>query len=648
MRNVFILLFFPMFLFAQEYQFKGYTYSTKTISVPEKFSGEDEIILEKNRKIQLSEYKGGTVYISLYHDRILLQGDDAVERNNRIYIPFRIDESLLDLKVKVTNKDGKEIIFDKSEIKEETDSEKGVTYKYFAVKGLEKGAIIEKIYVLAEQARFNDTEIEVQDSKSILDFSFELIYPKHLEFLTKSYNGLVESAIKEDAYPELNAIKLEVKNLPSYYSKFKYDNHIKNIQRFRFKLENNLSSRQNKLYNYKEFAASVYDNLYKELPSKDAKAIDAFIKLKNTTSLLDKIREIEHKVKTEINYEEYYSGNAGEHAKTIKIKKGNESDIVMLFLGIFMKNNIKHELVFTTNRYQKTFDEDFETTGNLKEILIYFPEIDMYMGPIARDERIPLYPYGLGNNKGLFIKEKEFGGVKMGIGKVQDIKLSETTSDTMEIKIDMSIDADNPTVSSILKFGGYAAGNFQPIKDFVSPEQFKDVLKEISKNYAMENSEFEEMTSENDGIINLGKLPYVMKLKFKASDLIQKAGDSYLVKIGETIGRQIEMYDSTERNVPVEIQYPHYYFRKIELILPQGYKVSNPELTKMYFETMIDGNKEALFESDFKIDDNKIVVKNTEYYKAIEYPLSVFKPYREVVNAAADFNKIVLVLKKEK
>lgn len=646
MRLVLIMILFPVIIFGQEFQFKGYNYSSKPYQVPEQFSTEDEIILEKNRKIEIYLKGNETAYISLYHERILLQGDDAVERNNRIYIPFRIDESLIDLKVKVTKKDGTEINFDKSEIKEETDTEKGVTYKYFAVKGLEKGAIIEKIFILYEQPRLSDTEIDVQENQPVLDFSFELIYPKHLEFLTKSYNGLPEATVKEDAYTNQNALNLKASNIEAYNTKFSYNNRIKNIQRFRFKLENNTSSGNRKLFNYKEFAASVYENLYQEMADKDLKEIEAFIKVNKNATLVERLREIEHKVKTEINFEEYYEGNKG-IAKTLKVKKANETDLITLLIGIFRKNNIKHELVFTTNRYTKTFDEDFETTGNMKEILFYFPQVDMYMYPKTRDERMPIFPYGLGNNKGLFIKEKEFGGAKMGIGKVEDINLSHSTLDTMLITIDMTQDMENPLVSSKLQFAGYAAGNFQPIKDFVSPEQFDEVMKQIAKNYTLENTEFEEIKTENDGVKNLGKIPYIMNLKFKSAELVQKAGESYLVKLGETIGRQIEMYDSTERKVPVEISYPHYYYRKIELLFPKGYKISNPESTKMYYETLLNDKKEALFESDYKIEGNKLTVLNTEYYSAMEYPVSVYKSYREVVNAAADFNKIVLVLKKE-
>ncbi|MFM2394921.1 MAG: hypothetical protein RLZZ546_2904 [Bacteroidota bacterium] len=646
MKKLLALLLFPVLLFGQEYQFKGYTFSDKPYKIPEQFANDDEIIIEKNHKIEVYLNEKATGYISLYHERILLQGDDAVERNNRIYIPFRLDESLLDLQVRVTKKDGTNINFDKSEIKEEVDTEKGLTYKYFAVKGLEKGAIIEKIFVLLEQPRFNDTEVEVQENKPILNYYFELIYPKHLEFIAKSYNGLPPATVKEEAYKEKNSMELKASDIPEYYSKFDYDNRIKNIQRLRFKLENNLANGNRKLFNYKEFASHVYNNLYQELTNKELKEIESFIKINNTMPVFDKIREIEHKVKTEINFEEYYEGNK-DFTKTFKVKKGNETDLVVLFVNIFRKYNIKHELVFTSNRYRKTFDDDFETTGNLSEVLFYFPELDMYMYPKTRDERMPIFPYGLGNTKGLFIKEKEFGGTKMGIGKVEEIKLSHTTLDTMIIKIDMTQDVENPSINTTLKFGGYAAGNFQPIKDFVSPDQYTDVLKQIAKNYTLENTELNDISTENDGVKNLGKLPFVIKLKFNSPELVQKAGESYLVKIGETIGRQIEMYDSTERNIPVEIQYPHYYYRKIELLLPMGYKISNPEITKMYFETIMDGKKEALFESDYKIEDNKLSVSNVEYYSTIEYPISVYKSYREVINAAADFNKLVLVLKKQ-
>ena len=63
--------------------------------------------------------------------------------------------------------------------------------------------------------------------------------------------------------------------------------------------------------------------------------------------------------------------------------------------------------------------------------------------------------------------------------------------------------------------------------------------------------------------------------------------------------------------------------------------------------TILENKKVALFESSYQVNGNEITVNNNEFYYNIKYPMEVFESYKEVVNAAADFNKITLVLTKK-
>jgi hypothetical protein len=67
----------------------------------------------------------------------------------------------------------------------------------------------------------------------------------------------------------------------------------------------------------------------------------------------------------------------------------------------------------------------------------------------------------------------------------------------------------------------------------------------------------------------------------------------------------------------------------------------------MNFKADINGKTEAHFESSYKQNDNVVTVTNTESYHAINYPLNIFDSYKAVINAAADFNKITLILSKQ-
>ncbi len=54
-----------------------------------------------------------------------------------------------------------------------------------------------------------------------------------------------------------------------------------------------------------------------------------------------------------------------------------------------------------------------------------------------------------------------------------------------------------------------------------------------------------------------------------------------------------------------------------------------------------------LFKSDYTLKDDLLEVRVEEFYKQIYAPLSRYEDFRKVVNAAADFNKITLVLEKK-
>ena len=99
-------------------------------------------------------------------------------------------------------------------------------------------------------------------------------------------------------------------------------------------------------------------------------------------------------------------------------------------------------------------------------------------------------------------------------------------------------------------FGGYSGGDIQAYKDLIPPDMYDEFLNDISKNYAAD-VEMESIEALNDGIEYIGKSNFTLKVNFYAGDLIEQAGDKYLFKIGQLIGKQTEIYQTDERLYPV-------------------------------------------------------------------------------------------------
>ena len=49
----------------------------------------------------------------------------------------------------------------------------------------------------------------------------------------------------------------------------------------------------------------------------------------------------------------------------------------------------------------------------------------------------------------------------------------------------------------------------------------------------------------------------------------------------------------------------------------------------------------------YELDDNLLKITANEYYKINKIPVTIYEDYRRVINSAADFNKITLLLIKE-
>ena len=645
----FVAILNTTLIFAQDYSFKNYDWDEKAVKVdiPEKYINENEVILDQNIKVELVVTGKKAVQYRLLHEKIYINSDDAIERNNKIYIPFSLDESVVLNKARVLLKDGKVITLKKEDIKEDIDQEKGVKYNYFAVNGLEKGAVIEKIYILEESPELNGKSFKLQSEYPTVNLNFELIFPSHLAFKTKSYNGLSEPIKSKDTINNRTHLNITEKNIIAIDDNEKYTNWNAHLKMIRYKMDENFYSGAKNMNNFKEFATNLFDRLNPELDKKELKAIDNFCKsIPKSTDLQEQIWNIENKIKKTITYDRYIDGKE-KLSDIIDSKQASQGDILKFYCAIFKNFQIENNVVLTSNRYKIPFDNDFESYENLSEILFYFPTIKKYLTPTEIEYRIPLFPANIANNNGLFIKQKMFSGIAMGTGEINFIEIPGTdiTHDVMNITIDFTKDIENPTITDKLTFGGYSGLNFQPIKDFAPADQYTTILKSIAQNYTVE-TEFKTLTTENDGTEFIGKKPFVLNVTFDGKDLIQKAGSNYLFSVGQTIGKQLEFYQENKRILPVEIDYPHYYTRTIKILLPKGVTIKNLDKFIMDYKTQINGKTEAAFISKYNQKNDEITIDNVEYYNIMNYPLDKFEEYKAVINAAADFNKIVIILSK--
>jgi hypothetical protein len=137
--------------------------------------------------------------------------------------------------------------------------------------------------------------------------------------------------------------------------------------------------------------------------------------------------------------------------------------------------------------------------------------------------------------------------------------------------------------------------------------------------------------------------PLVISANVNTDKFLEVAGMKYLFKVGELIGPQMELYQEEKRELPVQSDYNRAYHRELTFNIPEGYKIVNLEDINMDVTHKTKDKVDLAFVSTFKQEGNTIKVTIDEFYELMDMPKEEYESYQAVVNAAADFNKIVLI-----
>ena len=609
-----------------------------------------EEILELKSKVVtefIYDEKGSLIEYFLEHRVVWLNSDHAIERYNKIYLPHSGSTELVVSRARVVKSDGKIFELDKSNIFTAKDEETGKQYKYFAFEGIEKGSFIEYFYVEERDPSYNGNRLFLQSSIQKEKVEFDFFAPKNLVFAFKTYNGL--PPVKVDTLTthklhwtlEMDQLdKLEEEELSAY-----------NASRASivYKLDQNLYNNKKDISSYGGISQNIYSYYYPEYSRKTQKAVNKFIAEVFKKKIPEEdaaIRKLEFFIKNNV----YFTNGNGEDLKdldeVLANKVANEAGIVKLYVAILRTLDIDHELVLTCDRQDLKFDREFEASNFLQEFLIYFPESKKYLSPVERASRYGYPPAYLTDTYGLFIKEVTVGTLTSGLGKIEFIEpvKAENTIDRMLLDINFSSeDISNINVHLDRGMSGYYGMYIHPFMDLIKEKD----RNELIENFARNLDEGAEVTTKE--ILNadpelFGIKPLQFVLDFKSDAFMEKAGNKYIFKIGELIGRQIELYQEKERKSPLENEFQRSYYRTIKVNIPMGYQISNLDDLNIHNTFSKDGKEVLSFHSFYDVEDNVLTITADEHYRVNIVSVDRYEDYRTVINSAADFNKVSLIL----
>jgi hypothetical protein len=235
------------------------------------------------------------------------------------------------------------------------------------------------------------------------------------------------------------------------------------------------------------------------------------------------------------------------------------------------------------------------------------------------------------------------------MAEVKNISLEDYTKsiNNIETKLELNPALDSLTMDGRQIFTGYVATGYRDAFNYTNDEQRANIIKELAKSFAstdhilskeIVNQEFDKATNNE---------PLVLHIKTKSSELVERAGNKILIKIGMAIGPQVEMYQEKPRQEPVDIEFGHVEERKIDLVIPDGCIISN--LNDLNINQIYKDNGELTmgFVSKYELKGNVLSIHIMEEYRNLLYPIAQFDSFRKVINASSDFNKVVLVLEKK-
>lgn len=612
-----------------------------------KLSGDEEklpeLMIKSHVQYEYTFENDEFVMYSTHHRIIYVNSNEAIQKHNRIFIPMNSTMALTTLKARSINRAGKAVYFDENNLKEIKEEASGNAYRIFAMEGVEIGSEIEYFYTRKMVADVFNREF-MQFDVPAKNASMRLSSPRHLRFDFKTYNGLPAVQHLPDTTQniyEVNALSIDAMKEEPYASQ------TANRKRVEYKLAYNTSRSRARLYTWEDAAKRFYEGLTTSSKN-DHKAVEKFVaaaKIDKKLSTAEQIKKMEGLIKKTVNINKEGSDEQlGVPESILKYKVASREGITKLYIAVFTHMGIKAHPVVTCSRERFRFDGDFDTWSYLDDYLIYFPDTKGFLAPYF-DTRYPLVPGEYTSQKGLFIEPFEVGGVHSALGTINDIPAADYLANQDNLDIDVKFDEglESNTIVQLRSFTGFTADYFVVFNEMLSEDKRKQMVEELFKQTAADA----QLGSWTATPVSKPERDWFdMKGEFKTGAFIEKAGPRVLFKVGLLIGPQVEMYRDDKRTMPVENDNNRNYDRLIRIHIPAGYTVKNAEHLKMNFSYSNDENTPFLFKSDYVIKGDILEITIAEFYKEIYVPLDRYEDFRKVVNAAADFNKVTLVLEK--
>ncbi len=579
-----------------------------------------------------------------FHEIVRTSNDQALSSQNKIYISTGNVIDILDIKARTISKEGVVVSLNQKDVKEVEDEENQGGYRIFAVEGAEVGGEIEYRYVKRVNGSTFLTE-NIQFNAPVGQYDFILTCPENLEFDFYTANDTTQ-VLQVDTTESYNRYAATFENIPEFISEA-FSGFDADKKRIDIKLAyNSARGNQRRLNTFSDAGKSVYGSAV-NLTKQEEKSLTSIIKKSdpNKGNKLNRFQAFEHEIKQQFFYDENATSSLEDLEKN---GIGNDRAFLKLFVGYLRYLELDYEIVVTINRNEKKFEPGFDTWSYLSEYLIYLPASDQYMSPGTLFYRLGTVPSMMTATQGIFVKPtpvQDFIYPVTRIGYIPEVS-SDKNMNNIYMNIAFNDDFTGNQVEVDLEYAGEEAEIYKAAFLRMNEEQ-KDEMLDRLVTYLSSDAENKEVEIKAARIeLDNWREPFVINSSFSTEEYLELAGNNLLFQVGKLIGPQSEMYQDEVRRGHVENTNNRGYRREITVKLPKGYEIQN--LDDIIIEENVYDEEELIFtfNSSYEVTGDELKIVIDEYYNRIFYPVEGFEAFRKVINAAADWNKVVLVMKK--
>jgi hypothetical protein len=615
-------------------------------TIPAQFKSESIVYVKDSKTLTVFASENDEVYIATtYHQITHINDEKGIEMVNTFVVPTPYNGSIIELEARTIKANNKVVEIKNESVKINKDEYDKEQY-HIAYEDLNIGDEVEIYYTEVRPFKAFGSVI-MQVGIACMEGKFEMVVPKSLEYKFKGYNGFSEfkeSINEETGYKHYVTIE---NNIPAIDEE-KYAYVQPNLMRVEYKMSKTPESPA-LLNTWNDYAKNTYSNVT-ETTTEENKAVDKFISTLNipkSATEREKIILLEAKIKKDFVYnDDLYQDEFRNLAKVIQDKTSGEIGIVRLYVAVLSKLGIAFEIAVGANKFEYPLDKDFENWYRPTEFLIYITSQKQYLMPTYTTSRFPNIPYQLRNTAVLTFQNIKVGNLTSATAKFRNIEREDAKfsqhATFANIQLDVAQLQNNVQMKNT--FTGYSAYGIREAFVYSKKENIKEIVGELS--YLINNpDELVEYSYKNEALDNyVENIPLEVNATIKNDVLLEKAGNDILFKIGDVIGPQEQMYQEKARIFDIAMPFAHELNREITLEIPDGYHVENLKDLNI---KVIDDTKQLGFVSSYTIENNKLKVLINEYYNISDYPKDKIEQFRAVINAAADFNKITLILKKK-